>query len=384
MQDDKQPHPNLANRRDADIDTGYSGVVLSRRSELHQQQVTILVLQNLWVEHLNQYRSQYVPVGAFSQAFFSRDPQWAQTDFEAHLDEAIALRHYHNDLHANGTPPSETIYIDSVPVDYFQSHYPHPSLSLSAILTWCSNKAREKPAKTLHNDPVGQQRQLLQRDLGQPSRPSWFCGFNLNFKRYELGECTLYLPRMLYRARGEWRIRIQCANGPWITSIPDKPGQLSSLESLTAAWVALISALSVLRYDPAIRPYIGEPLLWTGVEHLTFNVLRNSDKSQKPKPIRIQLRYQYTSRSGKSRRVTLGYWALDTLTDESLWLSLRKGAALARYLEHLGAEAPEVVPQDFFIPSSYWPSQPVTLISGDDIRYYVERLQARLTLKTRQ
>lgn len=370
--------------RDSMIDTGYTGVVLSRRCELHHQVVTIQVLQRLVNPITGESRPHYPPLGVITRKRYDVDPTAAKHDFFDLLRKAIALRSYHDHLHSIGRPPAEALSEADIPPDRLREPHSLPALCLDTIFEECARQARQKPTKTQFNDPRGQAQKLFERDLTQPGPSVRFNGFKLLFKRYELPESTLFLPRTIYRAREEWRLRVLCAHGPWSMAIPDRPGQSDPLETLDEAWRQLVIHLQLLQADPDQRMYTGESLLWTGVPGLTFNVMRRARGANGSVIVNFQLRYQYQTPQGANRRISLGFWNAQSLNDRELSRALRKGAAMAAYCEALGTRAPERMDVNAEIPKEYWPVQPIIRITADDVLFYTERLEANLTLRTRQ
>lgn len=57
---------------------------------------------------------------------------------------------------------------------------------------------------------------------------------------------------------------------------------------------------------------------------------------------------------------------------------------MAAYCEALGTRVPERMDVNAEIPKEYWPVQPIIQITADDVLFYTERLEANLTLRTRQ
>lgn len=243
------------------IDTGVTGVVISRNTPENRKVISIHCAQQIRIPNGRVISTQYYAVGINEHRFLS-DPHGASVLFHEALKKSVYVRRYYNHLRSQGEHPSARIYFEDVPLSIRRQSIDVPDFDLAELVD--SFVAIPKPFKphTTGGDPSALAVQLQALDLQMPQKIVWLNGFHLRFRPTEVEGHRLYLPKELYRARGEWRIRIYHEEGIWEDAVEDSPGASDCTVALTNAWTYLISQLRALEPRRTTDKYIA-PLYWT-------------------------------------------------------------------------------------------------------------------------
>ncbi|KRW83654.1 hypothetical protein AQ621_16530 (plasmid) [Marinobacter sp. P4B1] len=234
--------------------------------------------------------------------------------------------------------------------------------------------------RTTGGDPEKLAATLQSYDLRTPHRRVYLNNFQIHFIEKVVEGVKLYLPLGLYRARGEWRIRIFHAEGIAIDSVTDAEAAGDWNESLKMAWQYFISELRHLKAPgPENRRPAKNAILETGIRAVNVNGYGKMSKRYGCARWRFTLGISQVEPNGQERRSVVGTWALSKVTDEQIRNDLRRAAAMSNYRYHLldaGATLEEAyLAKDSSIPAEYWPEDPPCIITADDLWYFAEQRQ---------
>ena len=271
---------------------------------------------------------------------------------------------------------ARTVYkfID-VPQDIRERPVDLPVFDLRAIMDSFTVVYRPPTIKTSGGDPVKLGVEIQAADLTKPQTMFWLEDRCIKFYGRVIEGNTLYLPTSIFRARGEWRVRIVHTNGVFTDSVRDSEHGLSILSSLHEAW---IYAVSLYRDYPAPverLKQVKQPLLYTGVPHVTLQPAARTD-TYGTVYWTFSVKVGQRMGDGRTRHYTVKYWRLESVTTRSMTDALRKATAILAYRAHRLASglSPDAafIGQHEIIPSEFWPNEPVCTVTADDLYYYVE------------
>jgi len=233
--------------------------------------------------------------------------------------------------------------------------------------------------RTTGGDPGLLAARLQQHDLTHLHKLVYLNGFPLRFrKRYCEGQ-TLYLPKEIYRARGEWRLRVFHAGGIFTDTVTDDECYGSVEESLRQAWLYLISEIRQCHpyFESQNARPARNPLLETGIRAVNLLVFLASGGGRRKPKWRVSLGIVQDEGGGRMRRALIRTWMLSTVTDDKLSDALRHGAAMSAFRYHLlnAGVPPEeaVMRKDTPIPEEFWPDTPPCRVTADDLQFFVEQ-----------
>lgn len=358
------------------IDTGVTGVVISRNTPKNRKVISIHCAQQIRIPTGRVISTQYYAVGINEQRFLS-DPHGASALFHEALKRSVYVRRYYNHLRSQGKHPSARIYFEDVPLCIRRQSIEVPEFDLAELFD--SFVAIPKPFKphTTGGDPSALAVQLQALDLQVPHKMAWLNGFHLRFRPTEVEGHRLYLPKELYRARGEWRIRIYHKEGIWEGAVEDSSEAAGCTVALTDAWTYLISQLRACEPSKTTVKSVGTPLLDTGIPRVTLSAYRRKNRRGKWSDWVVRLVLRQAAEKSQNVSVLIASWHLNELKGDELDFALRKAAALHAYRQDLlDREAPLhncLVTADTHVPASYWPTHPICRISVDDLLYFTEQ-----------
>jgi hypothetical protein len=365
--------------RTPEMDPGITGVQIVRRTIEDRKVIEVHTKQSLESDdEINRHRQYYV--GGISEVRFFDDPERWQVEFERMVIRAVAVRRYFQSLVARSERPDEIITFDDVPNPVRLQPYSMPKIRLDDL--FASYVSIYDPAQTDNSNEadVLLAVMLQQNDLLSPLANTRLNGFSIRFNRTIIDNIPVFLPTGLYRAPGEWRLRVSHKGGVFADSIPDDPGQAHPIESLKESWQYLVSTYRALTPPPVKIKKVGDPLINTGVEGVNFLI---SGRASKLNPgcqaWSINLRHMQRGPGGQLRTFSVGYWNERTLERESLSFALRKASAIASYRSYLQyiedkKEVRFISPEEA-IPESYWPDAPIYDLSTEDILEYIRKKQ---------
>ena len=375
---DKRARPEGVERNPL-VDCGATGVVISRNTRKGYKVVTVTT--HMSVEHPSgglQTTNYYA--GGISERSDITNPVKLQEKFEQLVRNAVAVRRFYNHLRSKGLYPSKAIKLEDVPESIQRRPFEIPEhLNIVEIMDSYMAVPWTPVPRTTGGDPGKLAAALQAHDLSHPHKLVYLNGFALRFiRRIEEGK-LLYLPKELYRARGEWRLRIFHEEGVYSDSVTDAECGFDSGQSLKEAWQYLVSQLRHLKAPPPEnRRPAKHPLLETGIRAVNLaGFARLSRKSGEPR-WSFFIGIQHTKENGKTQKATIARWHLSSVTDEQIHEGLRHAAALSAYRDYLlehGVPVPQAnVSRDTEVPQEFWPDAPPCPISADDLRYFAEQI----------
>ncbi len=364
--------------RDPLVDCGVTGVVISRSTRKDYK--TVVITANITVQKPDgELTATNFYSGSISERSEETDPRSQQQTFRDLVKRAIEVRRYYNQLRSQGLYPAEIIRHEDVPEDILNQPVELPEhLDINEIMDSFVAGPWEPVVRTTGGDPAKLAASLQCHDLAKPHKLVYLNGFSLRFRRMEVEGKTLYLPKELYRARGQWRIRIFHADGIYEDSISDDEYWGDSDKALAEAWAYLISEIRQLEAPEAEnRRPAKNPLLETGIRAVNITGYSRASKITGHPRWSFSLGFQQDEGSGYQRRTVVATWPLSTVTDEQILVGLRHAAAMSAYHQHLleaGASPAEAaLRRDSQIPAEFWPADPPCPLSVDDLRYFAEQ-----------
>lgn len=365
--------------RDPMTDCGVTGVMISRGSYQGYKRVVVTTYYAYETPDGDLRRTQY-NAGSISERSEQSSLASLQQALIGHLRKAIDVRRHYNRLRSQGLYPKKPLNHDDVPEDIRVMPVTIPKhIDVAEILDSYMATPWQPRVRTTGGDPELLAAHLQQHDLTHPHKLVYLNGFPLRFRKRLCEGHTLYLPKEIYRARGEWRIRLFHADGTFTDSVTDEECQGSFDESLSQAWLYLISEIrQASAYSEAqnARP-ARNPLLETGIRAVNLLIFFASGGGKRQPMWRISLGIVQDEGGERMRRTLIRTWTLSTVTDEKLFEALRHGAAMSAFRYHLlnAGIPPEeaVVRKDTPIPEEFWPDAPPCRVTADDLKYFVEQ-----------
>lgn len=362
--------------RDPLIDTGFTGVTVSRTSRADQKYVVVTAAQMVELPGGDvDVRSFYS--GAIKESSLEEDPLGQEKTFQEMLKKAVAVRRYYNRMRSQGVYSDSAYKYDDVPDDIRRQPVELPDLDLHEIMDSFTVVPRHRAPRTTGGDPVALANSVQNADLTKPQKPFWLEDRCVKFYRREVEGLALYLPTSVYRARNEWRVRIVHRDGILTKSVPDADYDNSLLASLQEAWIYTVSLYCQYPAQKDRAKQIKHPLLDTGIPSVSMQPMcRVSAKTgQTQWAFSLKVRQQLSE--GDVRTYSIEYWRMDVLDDASLSAALCQAAATIAYRDHQISQGASLdkafVDKDDSIPDEFWPAEPVCMITEDDLRYYAER-----------
>lgn len=364
--------------RDPLVDCGVTGVVISRCTRKDYK--TVVVTANITIQKPDGALSATnFYSGSISERSEETDPLSQEQTFRNLVKRAIEVRRYYNQLRSQGMYPAEMIRHEDVPEDILEQPVELPEhLDITEIMDSFMAGPWVPVVRTTGGDPAKLAASLQCHDLAKPHKLVYLNGFSLRFRRIEVEGQTLYLPKELYRARGQWRIRIFHAGGVFEDSISDDEYWGDSNKALAEAWIYLISEVRQLEAPEAEnRRPAKNPLLETGIRAVNITGYSRASKVTGLPRWSFSLGFQQEECSGYQRRTVVATWPLSTVTDKQILEDLRHAAAMSAYHYYLietGASPAEAtLRRSSEIPPKFWPSKAPCSISVDDLRYFAEQ-----------
>lgn len=361
--------------RDPLIDTGVTGVSISRSVRRNLKQVIITVDQMLQRPNKQvEARKRYV--GTITEEALADDPIGQEQRFREMLQRGVAIRRYYNHQRANGIYPAKPYSFDDVPASIREKPVEMPDLDLQAIFDSYTVIPKPIPPRTTGGDPDALAVRLQSADLSQPQKAVYLEGRYIKFYRTDVEGFTFWLPRSLGRARDHWRIKCQHRDGWICDSVYDEECGGDLRASLKEAWLYLVSLYRSTEAPSQRSKASVEPLLCTGVTGVFIQPQRRISQigvtswtfsvvvAQEVAPDLFQ-------------RQSVGHWKLNEVTDNALADALCRATAMIRYRDHLMAQGYSLrdcyVLRSEAIPDAFWPAEPVCPIYADDLRYIAEQ-----------
>jgi hypothetical protein len=361
--------------RDPIIDTGFTGVAISR-SVRNNKKIVMVTSQQAICGPDGKRKFLAVYVGSVSESKMDEDPIGEERRFRGLLKEAVAARRYHRYLRSKGKSLKRAVYYADVPPDFRNRPVNLLGLDLYAIMDSFMVAPGYRVPKTTGGDPGALAGRLQSAILTKRQPNVYLEGRIVKFFETEFRGRRLYLPRHIGRARDHWRLKVPTADG-WVSeSVYDSECGDNDLASLYEAWVYLVSLYRACE-APVRRPKpVGNVLLCTCIED-TF----------------IQPQRRFSTKSGESRwtfgvvtnqrvteakqvRLTLVHLRYEQLDDTAINEALRRGEAILRYREYRlqnGASLQDAfVEKDMEIPAEFWPVELDCPVYADDLRYYAD------------
>ncbi|WP_138437840.1 hypothetical protein [Marinobacter shengliensis] len=365
--------------RDPLVDSGVTGVVVSRSTRNGYKTVPVTTNYSLR-DSSGRVRNMNYYVGSISERADGLGRSDQQQKFQDSLRKAIDVRRFYNRLRSQGIYPTTHLRHEDVPADIKRMPVDLPDyLDIEEILDSYMATPWTPIAKTTGGDPEALAAQLQKRDLSTPHKQVYLNGFGLRFHRRTYEGKTLYLPKELYRARGEWRVRIFCVDRIFTDAVTDEECEHDIDAALHSAWTLLIS--EIRQSEAPVVPENYRPakiaLLETGIRAVSITGLARTRKTDGQVSWSFNVGILQTEADGRERRITLATWALSQVTDDQIWHSLRYAAAASAYRYHLLARgvSPEkaTLRKDSPIPDEFWPDAPPCPITVDDLTYHAEQ-----------
>ncbi|WP_342632783.1 hypothetical protein [Marinobacter alkaliphilus] len=363
--------------RDPLVDSGVTGVGIGRVSRDGYKVVVVTTLVSVKSPG-GQVRSTHYYAGAVSERIETGIAS-AQQQFEELVRKAIYVRRYYNQIRSEGRFPAKIPRYEDVPPEILEQTVTVPDhLDIVEIMDSFEATPWLPVVKTTGGDPVKLAVALQAHDLRQPHRNVYLNGFHLRFIERTVEGVTLYLPNELYRARGEWRTRIFHADGIEVDTVSDADTVGGWYDSLSEAWVYLISELRRLTAPAAEnRRPAGNTILETGIRAVNLSGYGRKSRRDGVPRWRFTLGISQVEPSGREKRLVLASWRLATVTDEQIRNDLRRAAATSAYRRHLlenGASVKQAyLPRESVVPEEFWPEDPPCQIKADDLWYFAEQ-----------
>lgn len=358
--------------RDPLLDTGFTGVLISRQASKGQKRIVVTVGLTTPTKQGNvEGRRMYV--GCISESVFLSTPRAMERHLSTLLGKAVAIRRYYNRLRSRGHSIHKPIPFADVPDDILAQPHTLPNLDLAEIFDSYCVPSSQTGRFTTQGDPGALAARMQSWDLRQKNPAVYLEGRNVKFREVNVEGHTLYLPRGLYRARNEWRVRVTHTEGVFSDSMRDT-GDLH--ENLNQAWKYLVSLFRSLPSPGERATPVKAPILDTGVGRVFIQPMRRVSKLKGTVvwSFAVKCRPEHLTRG---RSITVMGGKLEDLTDKALADALCKATAMIRYSEHLNSISPSlelaVVDQSTKIPEEFWPPEPVCTVNTDDLNYYVEQ-----------
>ena len=362
--------------RDPLIDTGFTGISLSRTIRQNKKRLVVSVAQMVRLSDGSiDTRSFYV--GALKEESLEDDLLGQSQKFEKMLNQAVAVRRYYNHMRSLGVYAESAYKYRDVPAHIRKAPVDLPDLDIHAIMDSFVVVPRPLQPRTTGGDASALALRMEGLDLTVPQNSVWLENRCIKFFRREVEGRTLYLPTSVFRARGEWRVRVIHSNGVFTDSITDAGNEGSFLQSLREAW---IYAIAMFREHPAkedrAKP-VKHPLLDTGVPSVVMQPMMRISSKTGIASWSFSLKVLQRMAPGQIKTLSVGYWQLRDVTDASLNEALRKASAIIAYREHLISQDASLqivlITKEDPIPKEFWPTSPVCVITADDLKYYVEQ-----------
>lgn len=364
--------------RDPLIDSGVSGVFVSRSSRKDYKIINVVAQVTMQDSHGDlSYQNYYA--GGISERSAPTSQGAQQQQFESLIQRAVVVRRYYNQLRSNGLYPRKVITYDDVPDAIRQQPVTIPDhLDLVEILDSYVVREWTPVIRTTGGDEVKLTVELQNHNPASPHKNVWLNGFQLKFKRGVHEGRTLYLPRYLYRARGEWRIRIIHKDGIALEAVSDEEAG-GWTESLNQAWTFLFSELrQLVAPEPSTKRYARNELLDTGIRLANIMPARRLTKKDRSPYWTFSLGFSlpHNGVDPVHCRKTMSTWRLSKITDEQIREDLIKAAAISAYRQHLIETSSKAqayaVDRNTPIPERFYPSEPPNPITVDDLKYFTE------------
>lgn len=366
--------------RDPLLDTGFTGVTISR--SVRRGQKALVVAADQSVEQTN---GKIAHSPRYIGAITDRDVQRADVDPQEKLTElltkAVAVRRYYNAQRAKGIYPAMPYRYSDVPATFRRQPVELPQIDVYDLFDSYFVIPRPVQPATTGGDPAALVAKLQASDLTQPQKYCYLNGRFIRFAPTELDGRTFYLPKQLYRSQNQWRIKLPHRDGWFCDAIHDSEFGADPEASLKEAWQYLVSLFR--EYEPPTERIksVQEPLLAAGVARVFLLALRRVQRRSGAVTWSFTLTLSQEDEPGQSRKVTVGRWSINDLSDESLAEKLRHAEAMDRLRSHRldqGASLRDAfVNADTHIPAEFWRDAPACPIFADDVRYYVQRRELK-------
>lgn len=365
--------------RDPLIDTGVTGVKVSRISREGKKVVTVSTQVTVKKPDGSLHFTNWY-AGGITERAVETDPMAQERELFRMLRRAIDVRRYFRRLRSEAQYPAAMIRYDDVPEDIRQQPVELPNLDLVAIMDSFMVSPWQPTIRTTGGDPEALAATLKNSDLEEPQKKCWLNGHQIRFSKTVIEGRTLFLTKTLFRTRGKWRIRIYHVEGIFEDAVTDAECHSDMMQSLQRAWRHLVDRLISLEACPSRKKVVRMPLLDTTLPGVAVTPLsRIGKKSPKPRWT-FSLSYRQKTGDTEERKTTIRTWLLSTITDEQIAHDMAHAAAMVTYREHL-LDAGETFENAFVtkathIPDRFWPHNPVCPFSADDLRYHAQQKDA--------
>lgn len=367
------------NERDPLVDSGYTGVMISRNSRKGYKEIAVssqITIQNPngSLKHSTFYS------GSVSEAARITEPEYQQQKLEFLIHSAVVVRRYYNRLRSNGEYPAGPLRLEDVPNDIRLAPVVIPKrLDVTAILDSYVVREWKPTVRTTGGDPGKLVAALQAHHPEIPYKRILLNGFQIRFIESVAEGQTFYLPKSVYRARGCWRLRIIHRHGIYQDEFTDDNHSRDMLRSLLAAWCSFFAELLHLEApEPNTRWYATNALLDTCIDHIRITPRSRRAKKDQKFHWGFTVMFGAPNREGIEIRKPLASWRLASVTDEQIDRDLRLAAGLSAYRDYLVTdgrhEEADALGPGSEIPHKYFPEAVPCRITADDLWYHAEQI----------
>ena len=362
--------------RDPLIDTGFTGVTISRSQKHNRKRVEVNATQMVQLpDGGTDARSFYA--GSVKEELLTGDLIDPSKKLRRMLEKAVAVRRYYNRMRGLGVYAKAAYKYDDVPADIRRQPVDLPDLDIYDIMDSYVVVPRPLLPRTTGGDPDALALMMLEMDLTTPQKSVWLEDRCIKFYRREVEGRTLYLPTSVFRARGEWRINVVHKHGIFTDSVTDSDSQGSFIVALQKAWAYVIAMYREHPAQDERAKSVKHPLLDTGIASVVMQPAQRINTKSGEQIWSFSLKVLQRMASGRIKAISVGYWRLNDLRDDSLREALCRASAMIAYREHLilsGASLDEaLISKDEDMPREFWPHMPERMITADDLHYYIEQ-----------
>jgi hypothetical protein len=208
-------YKNPGKERDPMIDTGFTGVTISRSVRDNKKLVVITSRQALSGPG-GERKFPVVYVGSVSELKMDKDPIGEERRFYALLKEAVAIRRFHRHLRSTGVNQPDKVFYSDVPQDIRDRPVKLPGLDLYAIMDSFIVAPEYKVQKTTGGDAGVLAARLQSADLTKRQPDVFLEGRRIKFYETGFKGRRFYMPSHISRARDHWRLKVPTADG-WVS-----------------------------------------------------------------------------------------------------------------------------------------------------------------------
>lgn len=362
--------------RDPLIDTGFTGVSISRSIRENKKRVVVTSHQ-MTRNFSGKAVAKGHYMGSISEEALIEDPASEEKRFFELLKKAVAIRRFYNKQRSLGIYEKMTYLYDQVPDDIKEQPVELPNLDIQAIMDSFLVIPGPITPRTTGGDPDALVNRLKTIDLTSPQDPFYLKGRYIRFHKNLVEGRKLWIPRPLFRVNDHWRIKL-CHNDGWFCdSVFDADYGDCLMSSLQKAWEYLLSLY--LTYEPrkeGAKKALSEPWLCTGIPDTFIQPHRRVSKKTGRARWTFAIYVTQKIDSKKSRNMSIGTWSLDSLSDKTFHEALRKAAAMKAYQAYQIDQglpfAEAFVSRDAEVPEQFWSSELECPVYSEDLRFFAQ------------